>query len=61
MYGLASPFLVMAAQNPVEMDGTYPLPEAQRDRQGRRQGPSGEGAGAAGRRDPERAAALGPG
>ncbi len=31
-YALASPFLVMATQNPVEMDGTYPLPEAQRDR-----------------------------
>jgi MoxR-like ATPase len=27
-----SPFLVMATQNPVEMDGTYPLPEAQLDR-----------------------------
>jgi MoxR-like ATPase len=26
------PFLVMATQNPVEMDGTYPLPEAQLDR-----------------------------
>ena len=31
-YQLASPFLVIATQNPVEMDGTYPLPEAQRDR-----------------------------
>ena len=31
-YGLASPFLVVATQNPIEMDGTYPLPEAQRDR-----------------------------
>ena len=31
-YGLAAPFLVVATQNPVEMDGTYPLPEAQRDR-----------------------------
>ena len=31
-YGLASPFLVVATQNPVEMEGTYPLPEAQRDR-----------------------------
>jgi MoxR-like ATPase len=31
-YGLASPFMVVATQNPVEMDGTYPLPEAQRDR-----------------------------
>jgi len=31
-YTLASPFMVVATQNPVEMDGTYPLPEAQRDR-----------------------------
>ncbi len=31
-YPLASPFLVLATQNPIEMDGTYPLPEAQRDR-----------------------------
>ena len=31
-YRLASPFLVVATQNPIEMDGTYPLPEAQRDR-----------------------------
>jgi MoxR-like ATPase len=31
-YQLASPFLVIATQNPIEMDGTYPLPEAQRDR-----------------------------
>ncbi|BDZ43849.1 MoxR-like ATPase [Paraoerskovia sediminicola] len=29
---LPRPFLVVATQNPVEMDGTYPLPEAQRDR-----------------------------
>lgn len=29
---LAEPFLVLATQNPVEMEGTYPLPEAQRDR-----------------------------
>ena len=29
---LQSPFIVMATQNPVEMEGTYPLPEAQRDR-----------------------------
>ena len=29
---LASPFTVIATQNPVEMEGTYPLPEAQRDR-----------------------------
>jgi MoxR-like ATPase len=27
-----NPFLVLATQNPVEMDGTYPLPEAQLDR-----------------------------
>ena len=31
-YELAAPFMVMATQNPVEMEGTYPLPEAQRDR-----------------------------
>jgi MoxR-like ATPase len=31
-YELARPFLVMATQNPIEMEGTYPLPEAQRDR-----------------------------
>ncbi|MFW5999419.1 MAG: AAA family ATPase [Halanaerobiaceae bacterium] len=31
-YGLPSPFLVMATQNPVEYDGTFPLPEAQLDR-----------------------------
>ena len=31
-YPLARPFLVLATQNPVEMEGTYPLPEAQRDR-----------------------------
>jgi MoxR-like ATPase len=31
-YELASPFMVIATQNPVEMEGTYPLPEAQRDR-----------------------------
>jgi MoxR-like ATPase len=31
-YPLAAPFAVMATQNPVEMEGTYPLPEAQRDR-----------------------------
>ncbi len=29
---LGSPFLVMATQNPIELEGTYPLPEAQRDR-----------------------------
>lgn len=29
---LPSPFMVMATQNPIEMEGTYPLPEAQRDR-----------------------------
>jgi MoxR-like ATPase len=29
---LPSPFLVMATQNPVEQEGTYPLPEAQTDR-----------------------------
>jgi len=31
-YGLGTPFMVIATQNPVEMEGTYPLPEAQRDR-----------------------------
>ena len=31
-YCLASPFMVIATQNPIEMEGTYPLPEAQRDR-----------------------------
>jgi len=29
---LATPFMVVATQNPIEMEGTYPLPEAQRDR-----------------------------
>jgi MoxR-like ATPase len=29
---LVEPFLVMATQNPIEMEGTYPLPEAQLDR-----------------------------
>lgn len=31
-YALPSPFMVIATQNPVEMAGTYPLPEAQIDR-----------------------------
>jgi MoxR-like ATPase len=31
-YPLDPPFMVVATQNPVEMEGTYPLPEAQRDR-----------------------------
>src|SRR3954469_24299736 len=31
-YPVPRPFLVIATQNPVEMDGTYPLPEAQLDR-----------------------------
>ncbi|MEO6504569.1 MAG: MoxR family ATPase [Terrimesophilobacter sp.] len=31
-YRLARPFAVVATQNPAEMEGTYPLPEAQRDR-----------------------------
>jgi MoxR-like ATPase len=31
-YELAPPFLVMATQNPIEYEGTYPLPEAQLDR-----------------------------
>ncbi|MCQ1947819.1 MULTISPECIES: MoxR family ATPase [unclassified Arthrobacter] len=29
---LSAPFIVVATQNPIEMEGTYPLPEAQRDR-----------------------------
>jgi MoxR-like ATPase len=32
MYPLEEPFLVLATQNPIEMEGTYPLPEAQVDR-----------------------------
>ena len=31
-YPVPSPFLVMATQNPIESEGTYPLPEAQLDR-----------------------------
>src|ERR1043165_6292350 len=31
-YSLAPPFMVMATQNPIEYEGTYPLPEAQPDR-----------------------------
>ena len=31
-YVLEAPFMVIATQNPIEMEGTYPLPEAQRDR-----------------------------
>jgi MoxR-like ATPase len=31
-YGLPQPFMVLATQNPLEMEGTYPLPEAQLDR-----------------------------
>lgn len=31
-YKLESPFLVLATQNPLEQEGTYPLPEAQMDR-----------------------------
>ena len=31
-YRLAEPFFVLATQNPIEMEGTYPLPEAQLDR-----------------------------
>ncbi|MDQ7992053.1 MAG: MoxR family ATPase [Propionicimonas sp.] len=33
---LPRPFVVVATQNPIEMEGTYPLPEAQRDRFGLR-------------------------
>ncbi|MBP3726711.1 MAG: MoxR family ATPase [Bacteroidaceae bacterium] len=32
IFALPSPFLVMATQNPIEQEGTYPLPEAQVDR-----------------------------
>jgi len=32
LHPLPSPFLVLATQNPIEMEGTYPLPEAQLDR-----------------------------
>ena len=31
-YPLGAPFMVVATQNPIELEGTYPLPEAQRDR-----------------------------
>lgn len=31
-YALESPFIVLATQNPIEQEGTYPLPEAQLDR-----------------------------
>lgn len=31
-YSLLQPFMVLATQNPIEMEGTYPLPEAQMDR-----------------------------
>ncbi|MGH8960305.1 MAG: AAA family ATPase [Jatrophihabitantaceae bacterium] len=31
-YPLEAPFMVLATQNPIDMEGTYPLPEAQRDR-----------------------------
>lgn len=31
-FGLPAPFLVLATQNPIEQEGTYPLPEAQMDR-----------------------------
>ncbi|MFN0107100.1 MAG: AAA family ATPase [Bryobacteraceae bacterium] len=32
MYSLQPPFFVLATQNPIELEGTYPLPEAQLDR-----------------------------
>jgi MoxR-like ATPase len=32
MYTLPTPFFVLATQNPIELEGTYPLPEAQLDR-----------------------------
>ena len=31
-YKLEEPFFVLATQNPIEQEGTYPLPEAQLDR-----------------------------
>ena len=31
-YPLEQPFFVLATQNPIELEGTYPLPEAQLDR-----------------------------
>ena len=31
-FKLDTPFLVLATQNPIDQEGTYPLPEAQRDR-----------------------------
>ena len=31
-YRLPNPFFVLATQNPIDQDGTYPLPEAQMDR-----------------------------
>src|SRR5207245_135402 len=31
-HGLPDPFFVLATQNPIEQEGTYPLPEAQQDR-----------------------------
>jgi MoxR-like ATPase len=31
-YAIEAPFMVVATQNPLDMEGTYPLPEAQRDR-----------------------------
>lgn len=31
-YSLAQPFFVLATQNPIDQEGTYPLPEAQKDR-----------------------------
>ena len=32
LHPLPDPFMVLATQNPIEMEGTYPLPEAQLDR-----------------------------
>src|SRR6202162_6186182 len=32
MYTIKAPFFVLATQNPIELEGTYPLPEAQLDR-----------------------------
>ena len=67
-YALPRLFLVMATQNPIEQEGTYPLPEAQLDRfmlhasvdyPGPRQTPADHGAGAARGDGRARAAAAG--
>src|SRR5207249_11721022 len=49
-YSLDEPFFVLATQNPIEQEGTYPLPEAQLDRfmrsEERRVGKEGRSVGA---------------